>query len=392
MIRIPSTVLTALALAGALPASAAAAPFGLGSKIPRPPTTAEAPIALLYDVTSGQVLNQRDPDRRFMPASVTKVMTAFLAFELIDQGKVTPRTVYTVRPKTAHEWSGKGSTMFVAANEAIPLDTLLRGITTVSANDGCVVLAEGAAGSVANWVAMMNAKAAEVGMVNSHYGTPNGWMDQGNTYVTANDLARLASAMFIRHPRLYHTYFGNKRFEFNGIQQPNHEPLTGVVPGADGIKTGFTNQAGYTFLGSGFRNGRRLVLVLAGSDSAKLRNNAARAYLEWGFSHFASRPLFKQDAIVASARVQGGSARHVALRAPHAIVAALPKDGSAKITLSLAYHGPLQAPIRKGDEVAELIIKVPGMAGGRVPLVAADDVAEANVVQRMVNGLFGLFG
>jgi D-alanyl-D-alanine carboxypeptidase (penicillin-binding protein 5/6) len=388
LIRIPLTVLTALALVGAMPASAVAP----APKIPRPPTVAEAPIALLYDVTSGQVLDQRDPDRRFMPASVTKVMTAFLAFELIDQGKVTPRTVYTVRPQTAHEWSGKGSTMFVRANEAIPLDTLLRGITTVSANDGCVVLAEGAAGSVANWVAMMNAKAAEVGMINSHYGTPNGWMDQGNTYVTANDLARLASAMFIRHPQLYHTYFGNKLFEFNGIQQPNHEPLTGIVPGADGIKTGFTNQAGYTFLGSGFRNGRRLVLVLAGSDTARLRNNAARAYLEWGFSHFASRPLFKQDAIVGSARVQGGSARHVALRAPRAIVAALPKGGNAKMTLSVSYHGPLQAPITKGDEVAELIIKVPGMADGRVPLVAAEDVAPANGFQHVVNGLFGVWG
>ncbi len=386
------TFVSALALAGAIPASAAAATSALGLTVPRPPTVAEAPIALLYDVSSGQVLHQRDPDRRFMPASVTKVMTAFVAFELLDQGRLAPRTVYTVNPKTAREWSGKGSTMFVKANENIVLDDLLRGITTVSANDGCIVLAEGTAGSVAKWVAMMNAKAAEIGMINSHYGTPNGWMDQGNTYVTANDLARLASAMFTRHGPLYHTYFGNKRFEFNGIEQPNHDPLTGVVPGADGIKTGFTNQAGYTFLGSGLRNGRRLVLVLAGSDSANLRNKAARAYLEWGFSHFASKPLFAKDAIVGSAEVQGGSARHVQLRAQHAIEAALPPGGNGQVTLSLDYHGPLQAPIKRGEKVAELVIKVPGMADGHVPLVAAEDVAPANGFQRMVNGLFGLLG
>jgi D-alanyl-D-alanine carboxypeptidase (penicillin-binding protein 5/6) len=390
--RISLTFLTALALAGATSATAAAPPFALGSMVPRPPTADEAPIALLYDVTSGQVLHAREPDRRFMPASVTKVMTAFLAFEMIDQGRLAPRTVYTVSPKAAHEWSGKGSTMFVKANENILLDDLLRGITTVSANDGCIVLAEGTAGSVGKWVAMMNAKAAELGMINSHYGTPNGWMDQGNTYVTANDLARLASALFIRHAQLYRTYFGNERFEFNGIQQPNHDPVTGVVPGADGIKTGFTNQAGYNFLGSGFRNGRRLVMVLAGSNRASIRNKAARAYLEWGFSHFASRPLFAQGEIVADAEVQGGSARHVRLRAPHAIVAAMPRGENAQVTLSLAYQGPLQAPIRQGDEVAELVIKVPGMPDGHVPLVAAEDVAPANGLQRVVNSLFGLLG
>lgn len=382
------TLLAALALTSTMPAAAA-----LPARIePRVPTAAEAPIALLYDVTSGQVLHEREPDRRFMPASVTKVMTAFVAFELIDQGKLSPRTVYTVSPKAAREWSGKGSTMFVRANEGIVLDDLLRGITTVSANDGCVVLAEGAAGSVSNWVAMMNAKAAELGMLNSHYGTPNGWMDQGNTYVTANDLARLAGAMFTRHATLYRTYFGNRRFEFNGIEQRNHDPITGIVAGADGIKTGFTNQAGYTFLGSGFRNGRRLVLVLAGSDSANARNKAARSYLEWGFSQFGSLPLFAPGDIVGSAAVQGGSARHVKLRAPQAIVAALPAGRQAQATLTVSYHGPLQAPIKEGEEVAQLIINVPGMAEGRVPLVAAEEVTTASGVQRMVNGLFGLWG
>lgn len=388
MTRLFKTVLGALAMAGACSANAAPAPL-----VPRPPTAEEAPIALLYDVTSGQVLHAREASRRFMPASVTKVMTAFVAFEMIENGRLAPRTVYTVRPETARAWSGKGSTMFVKANERILLDDLLRGITTVSANDACVVLAEETTGSVANWVALMNAEAAELGMADSHFGTPNGWMDQGNTYVTANDLARLAGAIFTRHPHLYRNYFGNPHFSFDGIEQRNHDPITGVVPGADGIKTGFTNQAGYNFLGSGFRNGRRLVMVLAGSDRASIRNKAARAYMEWGFSHFDRQPLFARDAIVGRARVQGGAARGVALRAPHAIAATLPLGGAAAdVKLSIEYRGPLQAPIRKGDRVAELVIEVPGMAEGRVPLVAAEGVAPAGALRRMLNGVLGLFG
>jgi D-alanyl-D-alanine carboxypeptidase (penicillin-binding protein 5/6) len=392
LIRFSLTILGALALAGA---SAAPAPVSAAPQaplVPRPPTAEEAPIALLYDVTSGQVLHAREPDRRFMPASVTKVMTAFLAFELIDQGKLAPRTVYTVSPWAAQAWSGKGSTMFVKANERIMLDDLLRGITTVSANDGCIVLAQGTAGSVDKWVAMMNAKAADLGMADSHFGTPNGWMDQGNTFVTANDLARLASALFTRHPQLYRNYFGNHRFSWDGIEQANHDPITGVVAGADGIKTGFTNQAGYNFLGSGFRDGRRLVMVLAGSDRGSVRNKAARAYLEWGFQQFEKRPLFADGAMVGRADVQGGALGSVPLRAGKAIAATVPRGSVGKVLVTLSYRGPLQAPIKAGDQVAELVIRAPGMEENRVPLVAAETVEPANGLQRLVNGVIGLFG
>jgi D-alanyl-D-alanine carboxypeptidase (penicillin-binding protein 5/6) len=384
--RFSLTVVAALALAGASSAQAAAP----APSIPRPPTAAEAPIALLYDVTSGQVLHAREPDRRFMPASVTKVMTAYVAFEMIREGRLAPRTMYTVNPRTAQEWSGKGSTMFVKAGERIMLDDLLRGITTVSANDACVVLAEGTAGSVPQWVALMNAAAGRLGMADSHFGTPNGWMDQGNTYVTANDLARLASALFTRYPQLYRNYFGHKRFAFDGLEQPNHDPITGVVPGADGIKTGFTNQAGYNFLGSGYRNGRRLVMVLAGSDRASVRNNAARAYLEWGFSQFEKRVLFDKNAIVGRADVQGGAAGSVALRAPTALAATVRRGSKANITLAIEYRGPVRAPIKAGDEIAELVIRAPGMAENRVPLAAAETIEPANGLQRLVNGIVGL--
>lgn len=391
MSRLLATVLAALALAagGSAPA-AEPAPPAPRKIVPRPPSAGVAPVALLVDVTTGQVLHAHEADRRFLPASVTKVMTAYVAFEMLASGRLSPRTVYTVNPATARAWSGKGTSLRLEANERVMLDDLLRGITTVSANDASVVLAEETSGSVANWVALMNAEARRLGMADSHFGTPNGWMDQGGTYVTARDLARLASAIFTRHPGLYRNYFGHREFTFGGKTRRNHDPISGVVPGADGIKTGFTNQAGYNFLGSGYRDGRRLVLVLAGFDRGSVRDEAARAYLEWGFTHFEKRDLFAQGEIVAWAKVQGGAARGVALQALRPIALAVPRGLSAKPKLSLAYQGPLEAPIRKGEQVAELVIVLEGMPETRIPLVAAREVAPANMAQRAFNGLVGL--
>ncbi|HCI62017.1 MAG TPA: D-alanyl-D-alanine carboxypeptidase, partial [Erythrobacter sp.] len=223
-----------------------AAPLG-AQRVPDAaiPSEADAPIAYLLDATSGQVLYQREIDRRFMPASITKVMTTFLAFEWIDEGRLLRERIFGVRPETFRQWHRKGSTMFLAEDARVSVDDLLHGVTTVSANDGAVVLAEGAAGSVEDWVAAMNAKAREIGMANSHFGNPNGWMDEGRTFVTARDLGTLAQAMVVRHPTKYRHFVGAQGLEYNGIEQRNHDPITGVVPGADGIKTGYTNQAGF---------------------------------------------------------------------------------------------------------------------------------------------------
>ena len=220
-----------------------------------PPNANDAPIAFLLDLTSGQVLFAREEDRRFMPASITKVMTTFLAFEWMEEGKILPQQVVTVRPELWREWRGVGSTMFLASGARVTMDDLVHGVTTVSANDGAAVLAEGAAGSVDAWVAAMNAKASEIGMRDSHFGTPNGWMDDGRTFVTARDLSTLAAALIRKHPTKYRHFVGQTEFTYNEITQPNHDPISGKVPGADGIKTGFTNQAGYGFLGSAQRNG-----------------------------------------------------------------------------------------------------------------------------------------
>ena len=258
-----------------------ATPLGAQTKVTaRIPDVQDAPIAYLLDTSSGQVLYERDIDRRFMPASITKVMTTFLAFEWMEEGRLFPQQVYGVRPDTFRKWNRKGSTMFLPADARVTVDDLLHGITTVSANDGAVVLAEGAAGSVEDWVAAMNSRAHAIGMSNSHFGTPNGWMDGGKTFVTARDLGTLAQAMVTRHPSKYRHFVGATGLKYNGIEQRNHDPISGVVEGADGIKTGFTNQAGYGFLGSAKRNGQRLVMVVAASPTGRGRNKAAREFIE----------------------------------------------------------------------------------------------------------------
>jgi D-alanyl-D-alanine carboxypeptidase (penicillin-binding protein 5/6) len=264
------------------------------------------------------------------------------------------------------------------------------GITTVSANDGCIVLAEGAAGSIDGWVALMNGEARKLGMNGSHFGTPNGWMDKGNTYYTAHDLARLADAMLTRFPAYYHRYIGHKSMRFSNITQFNHDPTLGLVPGADGIKTGWTNEAHYTFLGSAERGGRRLVMVLAGVPTAPERARAARALMEWGFNAFDSWPLFHAGDRVGTADVQQGTEASVGLMAPRGLFATVPKGEVAPVSLHVKYDGPLVAPIAKGTPIAELEIRIGSEPPTKVPLLATNDVPRGNAFDRLRSGLSGL--
>lgn len=357
--------------------------------VPDIPDEADLPIAILYDAGSGQILHQRNADRRFMPASITKVMSAYVAFGLIDAGVIDPRQRFTMRPATFAEWGGKGSTMFLQNNAHVSVASLLRGITTVSANDGAIVLAEGASGSVASWAALMNQNARNLGMMNSHFASPNGWMDEGQTFTTGHDLIRLADAMIRRHPALYHTYIGRPEFHFGGITQHNRDPMIGRFQGADGIKTGFTNEAGFGYVGSAIRNGRRLIMVVAGADSARLRNKAARDYMEWGFSAFDVLPFYGAGDVIGVARVQDGSRREVGLVADHSIHISAPQGTRPHVTMRIHYDGPIRAPIAKGETVAELEIEVEGMGASRIPLQAADNVTKANAFERVLGGIAG---
>lgn len=379
-----------LILLGAL-AMPARAQLPFEQVLPAIPRADEAPVAMLVDITSGQVLHARNPDRRFMPASVTKVMTLYLAFELIEQGRLDPAQVFTMSPLVAREWRRKGSTMFLDAGERVRVDDLLLGIANVSANDGAAVLGEGQAGSVAAWTLAMNDTARGIGMSGSHFGTPNGFPDEGRTFTTANDLVRLARAMITRHPDKFGYYIGRAGFDYKGIAQVNHDPLIGHVAGADGIKTGFTNESGFSYLGTARRNGQRLVLVLAGVENGHLRARLARAYMEWGFTAFEHRRLFAPGQAVGEARVQNGDARSLALVGKGAVAVNLPRGSAGKLAATIRYEGPLRAPIAAGQEIAVLEVTAPGTAPARIPLYAAEAVGVAGPFDRIINAVAGLF-
>lgn len=370
-------------------ALAACVPIGLSAQEPAVPSDSEAPIAMLVDISSGQVLHQREANRRFVPASMTKAMTTFLAFELMAEGTLQPAQIMTIRPDTWEEWNGRGSTMWLPADARVRVDELLRGITTVSANDASMVLAEGHSGSVEAWTDAMNAKALSIGMTNSRFGTPNGWPDEGKTFTTARDLVALADAMISRHPTKFANYVGQSEFTFNDITQSNRDPMIGRVRGADGIKTGYTNESGFGFLGTAKRNGRRLVMVIAGAESQRARARLSRSYIEWGFSAFDARRLYGEGDEVSVARVQGGSSRSVALVTDRPVFMSFPEGEDPAVRISVNYDGPLRAPIVAGSQVATLQIDVAGMEPASVPLIAKDDVAKAGIFGRLLNGFAG---
>ncbi len=390
----PSRTLTAAVIAAlaALPVHAAApeAPAAPHAALAMPQVS--APIALLIDVNGGRVLFERQSHRRFVPASLTKIMTSYVAFELIKAGKLKLGQRFTMSHDAFKKWHRVGSTMFLADGSDTSVAELLEGIVTVSANDGCVVLAEGAVGSVGAWTELMNAEAKKLGLKDTHYNTANGWMDEGNTYVSAADLATLSTALITRHPDLYARFYGHERLSFRGIEQPNHNPLYGHVQGADGVKTGFTNEAGYGLVGSAIRGGRRLMMVVGGYDNGRVRAREARDFMEWGFAVFEEHPLFAAGAKIGTAKVQGGEARSVGLVAPHPLALTLPRGQNARYSLSLRYKGPVRAPIAKGDEVASLVVRVPGEGETRLPLVAAEAVPEAGTLARLRNGLLAMLG
>lgn len=350
----------------------------------------KVPIALLVDISSGQTLYSKQADRRFVPASITKTMTMYTAFELLRQGKLDPNKRMRMSLEAAKKWQYVGTSMELDPTMDPRVEDLLLAIANISANDACVVLAEGFAGSVPAWTDLMNGNARKLGMKDSHFGTPNGWMDEGQTFVSAQDLATLAEAMIAGHPDYFKHYIGHKGLTWNGKTKRNHDPLIGKLEGADGIKTGFTNQAGYGFLGTAQRGPRRLVMVLAGATTHQDRDKAARALMDWGFSAWNSRPLYAPGSTVGEARVQGGSDMTVPLVTPAGFGAGVPADNKQPVSLKVVYQGPLQAPVQAGTVVGALEIRIGDAPAHRVPLATAKAVGPANGWQRLRNGLAGL--
>ncbi len=378
---------------------AAVAALSLPVSAAAPPFETSAPIAFMVDLSSGAVLYAKDADRRIPPASMAKMMTMYLAFDLIAQGKFRLDQQFTVRPETWEKWHGPqaGSTMFLSAGEQVSIENLLHGIATLSGNDACVVLAEGMFGTEAAFVAQMNEAAKRLGLTNTNYGTSNGWPDGGVTYTTARDLAALGKATLDKYPDLYKQFYGQKDFTWgktmggSNIVQPNRNPLLGKVEGADGIKTGHTEEAGYGFVGSAEQKGRRLVMVVAGVDSFNNRISESVKFMDWGLKAWESRPIVAAGKRVESAEVQMGSASAVGLVAPRAIAVTLPVGAAASMSAKVVYDGPVRAPIKKGQHIADLVITTADTPPQIMPLVAENDVSEAGFFGRVWAGLTSFF-
>lgn len=359
-----------------------------------------APIAYLVDLSSGAVLFSKNPDQRMPPASMAKMMTTEVAFELIDRGQLSLAKLCTVRPETWQKWHSQGSTMFLSSNEQVSVENLLHGIVTMSGNDAAIVLSECIAGTEQAFVQQENALAQQLGLTNSQFCNPIGWPDQDCTHVTARDLAKLATATIQHHAKLYKQFYGQTEFTWgktmsgNAITQDNRNPILGKVPGADGLKTGHTDEAGYGFTGSAEQNGRRLVEVLAGMKSWNDRVEQSTRLIEWGFNAWNAKPLFKEGAKVADARVQMGSSGTVPLIAPRDLAVTIPAGLSLtrQMKATVRYDGPIKAPIRKGDEVAQLVVTTGDTPPQTMPLVAGENVATAGFFTRAWIGLKSLIG
>ena len=376
---------------------AALAPAALAAA---PPFETPARVALLYDLSSGAELLNKGADVPIPPASMAKMMTTEVAFELIDQGKLSLSKMCTVRPETWKQWHSAGSTMFLSPNEQVSVENLLHGIVTLSGNDASVVLAECIAGTEPAFVQQMNALAQRLGMKSSRFGNSTGWPDEGATVVTARDLGTLAKATIENHPKLYKQFYGQPSFTWGKtlgsgqeITQGNRNPILGKVSGADGLKTGHTEEAGFGFTGSAEQNGRRLVMVIAGLSSFNQRIAESVKLMNWGFNAWTSKPLFTAGARVGTARVQLGSEEEVGLVAPRAIAVTYPAGTvGGEPRMKISYNGPLKAPIGKGQKVAELVVTTPDGTVQRMSLVAADAVEEAGFFGRMWLGLKQLIG
>jgi D-alanyl-D-alanine carboxypeptidase (penicillin-binding protein 5/6) len=367
-----------------------------------PPFETPAPIAYVIDLSSGAVLLAKDADRRIPPASMAKMMTTNVAFELIDRGDLALGKMCTVRPETWKQWHGPaaGSTMFLSPGEQVSVENLLHGIVTLSGNDASVVLAECIAGTEQAFANVMNENAKRLGLTNSHFGNSNGWPDEGRTYVTARDLATLARAEIENHPKLYKKFYSQTQFTWgktlgsgDNITQANRNPLLGKVPGADGLKTGHTEEAGYGFTGSAEQNGRRLIMVVAGLDSYGQRVEESVRLMQWGFNAWQSKPLFKKGKVVGSAQVQMGSDSEVALVAPRDLSITIPAGILSKVQgMKIRYLGPVKAPIAKGQHIADLVVMTSDSGEQVMPLAAAEAVGEAGFFGRAWIGLKQMLG
>jgi len=342
-----------------------------------------ARAAILVDFRTGQVLFAKNPDARIYPASMSKLMTAYIVFERLAEGSLRLEDELPVSEKA---WRMGGSQMFLEVGERVKVEDLLRGMIVQSGNDAAVVLAEALAGSERAFAELMNRKAKELGLTGSHFVNATGLHDPEH-YMTVRDLATLARAIIRRFPD-YYRYYSEKEYTYNGIRQFNRNPLLRKgVPGVDGMKTGHTQEAGYGLVASAERDGRRLILVVAGLETARQRAIEAERLLEFGFREFKEYRLFQPGETVVEAEVWMGAADTVPLASEEVVAVTLSRSAREGLEIRARFRSPVPAPVRRGERLGTLVITAPGIEPLELPLVAARDVERAGVAGRVVDAL-----
>lgn len=338
--------------------------------------------AFMIDADTGTILFSKDPDKPIPPASLAKLMTMEVVFNAIKAGRLTLEDKFQVSEnawRTGGASSG-GSTMFAALKSTIRLEDLIKGVVVQSANDGCIIIAEGMAGSEENFAALMTERAREIGLTQSVFKNSTGLPAEGQV-VTARELVQLAQHIWREYPEFY-KFYGLRDFTWNKITQRNRNPLLTMDIGADGMKTGFTEESGYAIVGSVTRGGNRVFVAMSGMSSERERAEEARKLLEWGARAFQKSELFAENEVVGEAQVFGGDRAGVPLKAKGPVAIFIPITNKDRLIARIVYEGPLAAPVEEGTRVGTLRVWIGETLSQETPLFAAESVGVGSLHQR----------
>jgi D-alanyl-D-alanine carboxypeptidase (penicillin-binding protein 5/6) len=334
--------------------------------------------AILVDFDTGAVLLEKNADERMPPSSMSKLMTMYVVFDLLRQGRLR---LDQELPVSERAWRMGGSKMFVQVGTMVKVEDLIRGVVVQSGNDACIVFAEAISGSEQQFAELLNEYGRRMGLRNSTFRNATGWPDPEHR-MTARDLALLARRLISDFPD-YYRYYNERSFRYNDISQDNRNPLLARVPGADGLKTGHTEEAGYGLTGSARRGERRLILVVNGLPSVRARAEETERLMEWGFREFENVVLFRAADTVEEVPVWLGARRTVPLVGGRDVVLTLPRQWRRNLQVRLRYEAPVPAPVAKGQELGRLEVGGQGVPTMSVPLIAGADVERLGIVPRI---------
>ncbi|MEW9807950.1 D-alanyl-D-alanine carboxypeptidase family protein [Mesorhizobium sp. ZMM04-5] len=342
---------------------------------------------MMIDAETGTILYSKDADKLIPPASLAKLMTMEVVFHALKVGRLKMDDKFAVSKNAWTKGGAKagGSTMFAKVKSEIPVEDLIKGVIVQSANDGCIVLAEGLAGTEENFAKMMTERARQIGMPKSVFKNSNGLPAEGQV-VTMNELVHLARHIWQEYPE-YYRFYGIREFTWNKITQPNRNPLLEMEIGADGMKTGYTEASGYAIVGSVQRGGNRVFAAMSGMSSEMERAEESRKLLEWGLRAFEKTKLFDTGDIIGDAQVFGGAKSSVALKAGGPISIFIPLTNTDRLVARIVYKGPLTAPVKEGTPVGVLKVWIGDNMSQETPLYAAETVELGTLQQRALDAV-----